>query len=96
MPPRTIFEKQFFENNCLTEAYENERNYAAMSYLDHIEGEPLIRLNDFILLLGVIAVGYVPKCDSVVEKVQILFEDKLKLSSAEYGPGSDLEYRNEL
>ena len=69
LPPKNIFEKQFYERNVLTEHYENERNYAAMEFLNHIEGEPILRLHEFCLLLGIIAIGYVPKVPGTELKV---------------------------
>jgi len=73
LPPKNIFEKQFYDRNVLTETYENERNYAAMDFLEYIEGEPILKLHEFCLLLGVIAIGYVPKSHGIEQKVSILF-----------------------
>ena len=96
LPPKNIFEKQFYDRNVLTETYENERNYAAMDFLEYIEGEPILKLHEFCLLLGVIAIGYVPKSHGIEQKVSILFQDKLLLHSSRHGPGTTLQYRDQL
>lgn len=73
VPPRSYQEKMFYENGQLTEAYETERNFENMPPLSYIEGEPLIQFHEFILILGVIAAGYVPKVQNIPEKVKIIF-----------------------
>ena len=89
IPPLTSGEFEFFESYMLVKEYEKDQNFMKTS-VEPLAGEPALLFHEFIFALGRIASTAVTYGDTIMEKLQVLFTEKLGFKRVE-DPASKIQ-----
>lgn len=95
-PPADKDEKSFYDSSILIKNYETETNFLDVLPLEPVAGEPELKMYNIEFILSRIAFESNKDVTEPLQKVLILFDEKLKLNAEHrYGPGCNIVYGEE-
>lgn len=95
-PPADKDEKVFYDSSIVIKNYETENNYHDILPLEPVIGEPELKMYHVEFILTRIALESIKDVTEPLQKVIILFDEKLKLTAEnKFGPGCNVVYGEE-